>query len=212
MNQLSANLKILLSHANISENELARRTGIAQQIINRILSGENTNPKIATLKPLSNYFMISLSQLIGDVPLDTKVKLNVNHLGFKEIPLIAFDLIEKNALNDLIIQSKEKLRVDIDALDPLFAIQMNDDSMEPKFSKNSILILKYCNTTSFNGDFGLIQLSNDKIELRQLFQNDQNTYKKCLNPSYDDYHVTLINSEFTCLGLLIQSRTNFLTK
>ena len=70
--KLSQNLKILISNAKISENELARRTGIAQQIINRILLGENQNPKILTIIPLAHYFGVSVSQLIGDDEIQMK--------------------------------------------------------------------------------------------------------------------------------------------
>jgi transcriptional regulator with XRE-family HTH domain len=69
MNTLRSNLRYLLDKAELSENELSRRTGISQQIINRMLSGENTNPKIATLTPLAHYFHISISQLIGERPM-----------------------------------------------------------------------------------------------------------------------------------------------
>ena len=69
LNNLSTNIRLLLNKKQISENELARRTGVAQQIINRMLSGENQNPKLATLIPLANYFMVSLNQLIGAEPL-----------------------------------------------------------------------------------------------------------------------------------------------
>ena len=88
MNKLSTNLNHLLHNADISENELARRTGIAQQIINRILSGENKNPKISTLNPLANYFGVSIRQLIGDEISEDKKKLDIQFMGLKEIPII----------------------------------------------------------------------------------------------------------------------------
>ena len=49
MNNISNNLKELLKHEGISENELAKRVGISQQIINRLITGINTNPKLETI-------------------------------------------------------------------------------------------------------------------------------------------------------------------
>ena len=50
---LSSRLKKLLTNANISEAELARRTGIAQPMVNRLATGKNKNPKLETLKPIA---------------------------------------------------------------------------------------------------------------------------------------------------------------
>lgn len=207
MNKLSANLKNLLFNAKISENELARKTGISQQIINRILSGQNKNPKIATLIPLANYFMVSISQLIGDDIFDVKPKLNTNHLGWQEIPMIDWCLLKKKPLNVLLSQSNEKLLVDINPSRNIFALRMHDDSMEPKFSNGAILIFD-SNKKPSNGDFYLLELPNHEIEFRQLFIKNNKLYKKCLNPLHQDYKATPIEDEIKSIGLLIQSRTD----
>ena len=211
MNKLSANLKNLLFHAKISENELARKTGVAQQVINRILSGENKNPKIATLSPLANYFMVSISQLIGDEIFDVKPKLNISHLGWKEIPMLDWDLLIEKALNELLSQSNEKLLVDINPSENIFALKMHDDSMDPKFSNGSILIFDH-NKKPSNGDFVLIELPNHQIEFRQLIIKSNKHYKKCLNPAHQDYKATPIGKSVTYLGLLIQSRTDHIIR
>lgn len=69
MASLSANLKVLMSLSKINASELARRTGIAQPIIHRLSTGQNTNPKLATIKPIARYFSVTVSQLIGEDPL-----------------------------------------------------------------------------------------------------------------------------------------------
>ena len=211
MNKLSANLKNLLFNAKISENELARKTGVAQQVINRILSGENKNPKIATLSPLANYFMVSISQLIGDDIFDAKPKLNTSHLGWQEIPIIDWDLLIKKSLNELVSQSNEKLLVDINPSKNIFALRMHDDSMEPKFSNGAILIFDP-NKKPSNGDFSLLELPNHEIEVRQLFIKNNNLYKKCLNPLHQGYKSTPIGDDVKHLGLLIQSRTDHIIR
>lgn len=50
MASFSLNLKTLMSLAKINASELARRTSITQPIINRLSTGQNTNPKLATLQ------------------------------------------------------------------------------------------------------------------------------------------------------------------
>ena len=153
MDKLSINLGKLLRNANISENELARRTGIAQQIINRILSGENKNPKLSTLNPLANYFMISISQLIGDELIDDRKNAQLYHLVGHEIPIIDYKLLEIKSINELLTQKNEKILVDSSLSGAtIFAVRMHGDSMDPKFPEGTILIFEH-NKEALNGDF-----------------------------------------------------------
>ena len=211
MNKLSANLKTLLLNAKLSENELARKTGVAQQVINRILSGENTNPKIATLSPLANYFMVSISQLIGDEIFEVKTKVNTHHLGWNEIPMIEWNMLIQKPLSELLSQSNEKLLVDINPSNNIFALRMHGHSMEPKFTDGTILIFDPDKKPA-NGDFVLLELTKQEIEVRQIFIKNNKYYKKSLNPKHQDYKPVLIAEEFNYLGVLIQSRTDHITR
>ena len=210
MKTLSINLKNLLYTAKLSENELARRTGVSQQIINRILSGENQNPKIATLKPLANYFMVSISQLIGDDLSETETKLNPSHLGWQEIPLIDWIALSTLPLNELLLQSN-RLLIDIEPSNDMFAVKAHDNSMDPKFSEGTLLIFKYDQKPA-HGDFILLRLPSDEILVRQYYTKNNTAYRKCLNPKYKDYKLTIIDQGSSYLGTLVQSRTDYVIR
>lgn len=62
----------LMARERLSDNDLAARTGVPQPTISRIKSGDSRDPRDSTLRPLAEYFRISLSQLRGDVPLPTE--------------------------------------------------------------------------------------------------------------------------------------------
>lgn len=207
MNKLSANLKKLLLNAKISENELARKTGIAQQVINRILSGQNQNPKISTLIPLSNFFMVSISQLIGDDIFEVKTKINTSHLGWEEIPLLEWDSIIKEPLTHLILHSNTQILIDVKPSNNIFALRMVGNSMEPKFSEGTILIFDP-NKKPTNGDFALLKSPSDGLEVRQILIKNKKIYKKCLNPIHANYAALEIMDMVNYIGLLIQSRTD----
>ena len=210
MNKLSTNLNHLLHNADISENELARRTGIAQQIINRILSGENKNPKISTLNPLANYFGVSISQLIGDEISEDKKKLDIQFMGLKEIPIINLNSLEEQPLQELLLQSNEKLLIELKPfITNVFATKMVGDSMDPKFPDGTILIFDI-NKEPSTGDFVLLKSSINKVEFRQIFIKNNKVLKKCMNPAHEDYNATLIINNFDYLGLLVQSITNYI--
>lgn len=64
-NNLSTILSQLMSEKGLNSAQLARKTGIGQPVIYRIMTGVTDNPQILTLKPLADFFGISIDQLIG---------------------------------------------------------------------------------------------------------------------------------------------------
>ena len=67
--KLCENLNFLMTKNVLNASELARSTGLPASTIKKIRNHDNPNPTLATLRPLAQYFSISLSQLIGDEPL-----------------------------------------------------------------------------------------------------------------------------------------------
>ena len=69
-------LSHLMQAQKLSSSELARRTGVAQPIIYRLMNGKTCNPQILTVKPIADYFAISIDQLLGFSPLDLNPSLS----------------------------------------------------------------------------------------------------------------------------------------
>lgn len=59
----------------ISQNELARQTGVSQPTILRILRGESLDPDTATLAALARYFGVTTGQLRGEEPVIRNMKI-----------------------------------------------------------------------------------------------------------------------------------------
>lgn len=209
MKKLAQNLRNLLNKAQLSENELSRRTGIPQQMINRILSGINKNPKIATLFPLASYFMISLSQLIGDEPINKEIKLNIFHSGWNEIPLFEWNMLDQVLSQFTVPKSKKRILVDLDVSQHCFATTLKGNEMEPKFPDNTILVFDN-KKEMVNGSFGLFYDYNEnRIVFRQILIKKEQCYVKCLNPKSEYYKPKLTSNKSRFLSLLIQSKFNY---
>ena len=69
-------LSSLMQAQKLSSSELARRTGVAQPIIYRLMNGNTCNPQILTVKPIADYFAITIDQLLGFSPLDLNPSLS----------------------------------------------------------------------------------------------------------------------------------------
>ena len=156
----------MLTQENISENELARRTGIAQQVINRMLSGENINPKIGTLTPIARYFNLSISELLGESEEPC-------------VPFIDWRLIEQ--LNDLQKNAKKTQH-------NIFETCLLDQSMEPKFYSGTRLIFDRT-LDPVSGDFILINEDNSPVIFRQLVIKQGLLMSRCLNPNHAEYQL-----------------------
>ena len=55
--------RALMDQAGLSEAELARQTNLPQTTINRLLLSGTSDPRANTLKPLADYFGVTIGQL-----------------------------------------------------------------------------------------------------------------------------------------------------
>lgn len=135
MKNLSEVLTYLMARCGIKSAELARKTGIAQPVISRLMAGVTNNPQILTIKPLADFFNVSLEQLLGMLPLDlhnhfdnTQLNdMNCKINSIKTIVSVLIDILpiliegyQKAILANLI---KEDVPTDIL---PLFSLNMKN--------------------------------------------------------------------------------------
>ncbi len=76
MENLSNILSHLMAKTGIKSAELARKTGIGQPVVYRLMTGTTENPQILTLKPIADFFGVSIDQLIGLTSLENQKPLN----------------------------------------------------------------------------------------------------------------------------------------
>lgn len=199
-----------MDQAKISEYELARRSGIPQPMINKILNGKNTNPKISTLKPLADYFMVTLSQLLGEVELSTVstlMPINEYHHGIKEIPLKQWENL-KGQKND---KPETMILTESDVSDNGFAVKIQDNSMSPKFRLGSIIIIDP-NVEAKHKDYVLVSMGTDKhTSLRQIIFENDHFFLKCINPSNPIDKKVLLEKNDAIIGVMIESRNFYRT-
>lgn len=206
------NLKVLILEQQISEAELSRRTGIAQPIINGFTRGKGKNPTLDSLKKIADYFVISVSQLIGEEPLPKKRlkgKKSSSSYGKAQIPVISWSEAGGD-LKKVDIFEKEFITLDSTSAKGIFALKMTGSSMEPIFPENTILIFD-TNKEPVDGDYCLLQLSDRKAPaFKQLFEDAGAHFCRSINPSFDDFKA--LTSKDKVLAVLLQARHCFKEK
>lgn len=138
---LSNVLKSLIVRAGFSEHELSRKTGVKQPIIHRLLSGENINPKLDTLKPIAQYFAISISQLIGEETLFDQNSGNATQTlsNWKPVPLLEKEQWGSNSCDQK--NTIQWIMIDCSVSEKAFVIQWHDTHLPFPLSENCLVII-----------------------------------------------------------------------
>jgi transcriptional regulator with XRE-family HTH domain len=178
---IATNLRKLMTLANINENELGRRTHIKQPIIHRLLSGKNKNPKLLTIKPLADYFMLSVSQLIGEQEIVSSWQgfTTKDHHGWTEVPLMnweQFNKLSEHKLSKFIV-------TECNISQNAFAIYITDQSMEPLFPEKCIVIVE-AELEPNNDNYVVIKTANDELILRHFMLISGDKFTNPLNHKF----------------------------
>lgn len=215
MASLSLNLKALMSLSKINASELARRTGIAQPIIHRLSTGQNVNPKLATIKPISRYFTVTVSQLIGEDPLpndQTHSSGATESRGWNRVPLISW----KDAVKwpDILPQhqsSAETAYVSTDArVSKLaYSLVIKGRTMEPLFPEGTTIIVEPKRKPN-DRDFVIVQMpGEEEARLKQVVIDGNEHYLKSLNPTVEDVRIMRLSEAGQFLGVMAQAKVDF---
>jgi len=207
MSNLSLTLKKLLSDINLSEAELARRTGIAQPMINRLATGKNANPKLKTLKPIAKYFGVTFSQLLGEEILPAKDELEQRSVKWYEATLInAVDVLKK--LNSETVETIKTVTTNVHVSENSFAFLINDDRYEPKLTNNTMLFIDP-ETSARNRDLVLVLDKNtNQVSIQQLIVDNNDKYLKEISKD-PELHTLADDSNLEVKGVVVQTRFDY---
>lgn len=65
---IGRNLRTLMDRQGLNETALARATGVPQPTVHRLLNADTHDPRDSTLRPLANYFSVTVEQLRTGLP------------------------------------------------------------------------------------------------------------------------------------------------
>ncbi|NBU20706.1 XRE family transcriptional regulator [bacterium] len=198
---LAENLFQLMRKNNLSEAELARKTGLSQQICNHILSGRTLNPKIETLIILSKCFEITVGQLVGSEPLC----LEVGAPAFSVAPILSGSHVIDWVTKGILPANKSELgwiSCDINAQQHAFAVKL-DASHEPLYEENSLIIVDPKREYS-SGSHVLVSFDGLSHAIRIYHHERGKTY---LRPLILGLPTVVLETNYFLLGTIIESRT-----
>jgi len=168
---IADNLSGLLEKNNLNSNQLANLVGIPMMTIRRLLSGETEDPRISTLKIISDYFGISVDVLVGDN--SQSLLMPSKKVASYLVPKISWDSLStiKSIKEFDFNTSSEWQSISLNEQDTIskstFALE-SKPSMYPRFPNGSIFIIDP-EVIPADGDIVLVKIKlNNNVTLREL--------------------------------------------
>ena len=196
--------KLTLCFDNISGAELAKRCGVPVSTINRILAGTVIDPKISTLKPLADYFGISVDQLLGYSALPKKFdKFSQNLKPTMALPVFKlknFESPTQNASKWFTWISERQ------AQDDAFAVSIDTEEFVPIFAKDSVLVIEPSMLPPQDDDYvAVVFENNNTISLRKYKIDGEEQYFVPLNPQFKA--ILCSDRKYNLLGVISEAHT-----
>ncbi|MGM0703860.1 MAG: LexA family protein [Pseudomonadota bacterium] len=212
-------LKTLMEGKGWSENELARRSGVPQPTIHRILTGESKSPRAGNLQKLADALESSSSYLsYGDASSSrTEATSNVQRapqpIRYHRYPVIGYG--QAGAWTEAVAPyppgaEPHHETTDYCAKGKAFWLEIKGDSMTaPHGGRPSIaegtLVLFDTGIEAAPGKLVVAQLSDSgEATFKQLIEDGGQRYLKALNPAYP---LIPINGNCRILGVAVEAKT-----
>lgn len=211
--KLSQTLKRILFHKDMRASDLARVTGMPKPTVQKIVTGISLHPHINSLIPIAEYFDITLDQLRGLEPIDWLDSTEqLKELGVNQVPLLDWESIRTaEDLNESAIQSYKSKKIITDSLvsPQAFALKLKDSSMEPIFSKNSLVIFDPQRVYK-DRHYVLLKLQKQTEPLfRQLIIDAGDLFIKPLHPDLEHFRMHMLEKNDMILAVLVEARQHF---
>lgn len=200
---LSEILQQLIEEKGLTITELARRIHIPQPTIQRIASGTYKRPHAKTLKPIAEFFKITIDQLLGLEPIQWLVSKSI----IRQIPILSPSQASSWPKAEDISYAPTVV-IDIEASADAYAMEMPDASMEPLIPKKSILIIDPAKEPHYRSYVAVKLQGAQEIIIRQLLIDGKNYYIKPLSSDFDLFKIAQLNSKDIIAGVVVQVRLN----
>lgn len=201
--------KLMLRHGNMSVSDLAKATHVPQPTLHQLYSGSTTRPHRKTLITLADYFGITISQLCGVENLPNNLPKQLKHqLNLSTTPILTWDDIPLWP-DQIDLDSKPELIIDMQDHSHTFALAMNDTSMEPLFPMGSLLIFDGRKSAT-DRDCALLYLNDAKCFVFKRILTDAGLlYAKSMNPERTDIPMIKLTPDDRVIGVLLEARIKF---
>lgn len=208
--KIGTNITHLMEACGMDAAQLAQQTNLPASTISRLRSNTTDfSPNLSTLLPIAEFFRVTLSQLIGEEPINASVYGTFKPTKICKFPLPVLDAKTIQAfLTEQLAESSLTVDVDISVSEKSFAYVLQGNAMEPHFPDKTLLIIDPA--VSFENLDHILVIPKGKMSpiLRQVLVDGDEQYIRALNPAFNEF-AKFDHSSHQVLGVMVQSRRNF---
>jgi len=192
--------------SKVSMSQLHRNTGVPIANIQRMLHDPDVNPTISSIKPIADFFNLTVNQLIGDEPLSIDKNSYIEKVeSWVKIPIISWEQATRWNLKK--IKSEKFVKTDIEVSAQTCALEIEDDDYEG-FNKGSIIIVDY-HVKPDDRDYILVKKEKEKkASLKQYLYYEGKAY---LKPVKKLFEITPYDNSYKILGVVLQVKKDLKT-
>lgn len=207
-------LNHLMRKADISVHQLSKNTGLSNTTVKRMCFDPDSNPTLASITKISEFFNITPNQLIGVEPLESEsITYRANFNAWTNVPILSLKQVMQWPDNiEMIRESSETrfIKTDVQTNEHVFAIIEKEGALEPRFPEGTVLIFDSERTAPQNKDFVLLISKNkDLPQFRQILIDGSDMYVKSINPEIKDPPTLVDTTTTKIMATLIQARSDF---
>lgn len=159
-----------------NQNELARRAGMHQPTLQRILKGISQQPRDSTLRPLANFFGVTVAQLKGEAPIEVLPSMlpvaEAPPLGpLSSVPVVG--TTQGGAPDTIWLEEGYPVGYSDDVLDVpakdrnAYALRVVGNSMSPRMREGDYIMI-YPNQEAQPGDEVVVRTNKGEVMVKQL--------------------------------------------
>lgn len=196
-------IRQLMEYNKMSEADLCRGVNLPQTTINRLLSGQTSDPRISTLVMLAQFFEISLEQILGQ----ESITLNSYYKKAKgcTIPVIEWGLLSEWFRTGVLTDDRVKKFVKTERVlhEGSFAVK-TPLACSPVFGDNSLLLMdRLLEPQVKEGQVVLLERGSEQPCLRYVLQDGDRFFLKRLFAPFD---IVPVCAEDVFLAYVIEAR------
>jgi phage repressor protein C with HTH and peptisase S24 domain len=188
MGKIAKNIEKEMHAKGLDEPELARRSGVPQPTIWRILHGGSRDPRSSNLKKIAEALNVTESYLRGENPEDKRperpgddyvpVKMASFHLQ-AGVTGYALEYLDEDKAP--IFFREDWFREKKYNPKKMVACQIKGDSMEPRLYAGDVVIINLDDTTPFDGDVFAVNYEGELV-IKRLIRDRGEWYLQSDNP------------------------------
>lgn len=212
MGQFQNILKLLRTSKGITQNELATHLKISRSTIGMYESGSR-EPDFETLELIADYFNVDIDYLLGRTSKTTYIPPPLLSSKRKGVVINVLGRVAAgipiDAVEDII--DTEEISEEIAKTGEFFGLQINGDSMEPKFSKGDIVIVRKQDDAD-SGDIVIAMVNGNDATCKRLRKYRDGIELISNNPSYEPMFFSnedIISKPVKIIGKVVELRAKF---